>query len=79
MSSRPKPWFALRQRIFWLVRQFSTGPLDKNGRLRLGIFYCDMPKGIFLKGKTTVFINGDSYQLGKRIGPTVRINSLQGF
>lgn len=53
--------------------------LDKKGRLRLGVFYCDMPKGIFLKGKSTIFINGDSYQLGKRIGPTVRLTPYKDF
>lgn len=53
--------------------------LDKKGRLRPGAFYSDMPKGIFLNGKSQVLLNGDSYVLGKRIGPTVRIQLFKNF
>jgi hypothetical protein len=51
--------------------------LDKKGRLRPGVFYSDMPKDIFLNGRAQVLLNGDSYVLGKRIGPTVRILVLK--
>jgi len=53
--------------------------LDKKGHLRPGVFYCDMPKGIFLNGKEQVLLNGDSYVLGKRIGPTMRIQVFRNF
>ena len=46
--------------------------LDPKGRVRLGAFITDMPKGIFLKNGETIFMNGDSYVLGERMGPTVR-------
>lgn len=51
--------------------------LDKKKRFRLGVFYSDMPRGIFLKGKTTLLQNGDSYALGKRIGPTVKFTPVK--
>jgi len=47
--------------------------------MRLGVFYSDMPSFIFLKGKTTIFCNGDSYALGKRIGPTLRVIPFGNF
>jgi hypothetical protein len=53
--------------------------LDPKGRLRLGMFYSDVPKGMFLKGSAQVFYNGDSYALGKRIGPTFRVAPFQNF
>jgi hypothetical protein len=53
--------------------------IDKKGRLRVGVFYSDMPKGIFLKGSTKLLYNGDSYAYGKRIGPTVRLTPFKDF
>jgi hypothetical protein len=53
--------------------------VDHKNRLRLGMFYSDIPKDMFLKGSSQIFYNGDSYALGKRIGPTVRIAPLQNF
>jgi len=53
--------------------------LDKKARLRPGVFYSDMPKGIFLNGKEQVLLNGDSYVLGKRIGPTMKIQVFKNF
>lgn len=53
--------------------------LDRKGRFRPGVFYSDMPKGIFLKGTTVVLMNGDSYALGKRIGPTLRVTPFKNF
>lgn len=47
--------------------------IDRNSRLRLGMFYSDMPAEIFLKNGSPVFLNGDCYPPGKRIGPTARI------
>ena len=55
----------------WSGSLFRT--MDRKGRLRLGVFISDMPQGIFLKDKTVIFMNGDSYVLGERMGPTVRI------
>ena len=45
---------------------------DRKGRWRGGVFYSDMPSGMFLKGSDQVLLNGDSYVLGKRMGPTLR-------
>jgi hypothetical protein len=61
----------------WSGSLFRT--LDPKGRFRAGMFYCDMPKGIFLNGKTQVLQNGDSYGLGKRIGPTFRFAPFKNF
>ncbi len=47
--------------------------IDRKARLRLGMFYSDMPAGIFLKNGSAVFLNGDCYLTGKRIGPTVKL------
>ncbi len=61
----------------WSSSVFRT--LDPKGRFRAGVSYCDMPKGIFLNGKATVLQNGDSYGLGKRIGPTFRFTPIKNF
>jgi hypothetical protein len=61
----------------WSGSLFKT--LDRKGRVRLGAFISDMPKGIFLKNKKTIFMNGDSYVLGERLGPTVRIIPVKNF
>ena len=53
--------------------------LDRKGRVRLGAFISDMPQGIFLKGKSAILLNGDSYVLGQRIGPTVRIIPIKNL
>jgi hypothetical protein len=53
--------------------------LDPKGRLRAGVFYSDMPVEIFLNGKVQVLQNGDSYALGKRIGPTFRFKPFKDF
>jgi hypothetical protein len=53
--------------------------LDKKKRAKLGYFYSDVPAGMFLRGKTTIFQNGDSYVLGKRTGPTVRVTPFNNF
>jgi hypothetical protein len=53
--------------------------LDRKGRFRPGMFYSDMPKGIFLKGKTTIMQNGDTYTLGQRVGPTFRVTPFRDF
>ena len=45
---------------------------DRKGRWRGGVFYSDMPSSMFLKGSDQVLLNGDSYVLGKRMGPTLR-------
>lgn len=47
--------------------------VDHNGRVRLGFFMSDMPQAIFLRGQETIFFNGDSYVLGQRLGPTLRV------
>ena len=44
-----------------------------------GVFYSDMPKGIFYKGPTQVFLNGDRYVPGKRIGPTATVSPFKNF
>ena len=41
-------------------------------RIRLGVFYSDIPSRMFVNAKTTVLLNGDSYALGRRIGPVGR-------
>ena len=61
----------------WSSSVFRT--LDRKGRLRASVFYSDMPAKIFLKGKTQVLQNGDSYALGKRIGPTFRCTPFKDF
>ncbi|HEY1264555.1 MAG TPA: hypothetical protein VGF06_13600 [Terriglobales bacterium] len=47
--------------------------LDQKSRMRLGMFYSDMPAGMFLKDGSAVFLNGDCYLPGKRIGPTIKV------
>ena len=47
--------------------------MDRKSRLRLGLFYSDMPAKIFLKNGSAVFLNGDCYPPGKRIGPTAKL------
>jgi len=61
----------------WSGTVFRT--LDRKGRVRLGAFISDMPQGIFLKGKSAILLNGDSYVLGQRIGPTVRIIPIKNL
>jgi len=61
----------------WFSSLYRT--LDPKARFRMGVFYSDMPKGIFLHGKATVLQNGDSYALGKRIGPTFRFSPVKNF
>jgi len=53
--------------------------LERKGRARLGAFYSDMPMGIFLKGQQQVLLNGDSYVLGKRIGPVAKVTPFKDF
>jgi hypothetical protein len=53
--------------------------LDSQRRARLGVFYSDMPDPIFRRGKSVVLQNGDSYLLGKRIGPTLRWTLPRNF
>ena len=69
---------------------------DKRGRFRAGVFYSDMPAGIFLKRPapvqiaagvtpaaaakpTTIWMNGDFYPAGKRMGPSVRVIPFKNF
>jgi hypothetical protein len=61
----------------WSGSVFKT--LDRKGRIRLGAFVSDMPESIFLKGKDTIFLNGDFYVLGQRTGPNVRIIPAKNF
>jgi hypothetical protein len=61
----------------WSGSLFKT--LDRRGRVRLGAFVSDMPKGIFLKDKSTIFMNGDFYVLGQRFGPNVRIVPIRNL
>lgn len=61
----------------WSSSLFKT--LDPKGRMRAGIFFSDMPRGIFLKGKAEVLQNGDSYGLGQRIGPLFRVTPFKDF
>lgn len=61
----------------WSSSLFKT--LDPKGRFRAGVFYSDMPNRIFLNGKTQMLQNGDSYGLGKRIGPTFRFVPFKSF
>lgn len=53
--------------------------VDQKGRIRLGLFYSDMPAGMYLNGKAPVMLNGDSYVWGKRIGPTLRFLPVKNF
>jgi hypothetical protein len=53
--------------------------LDRKGRLRSGVFYSDMPKGIFLKNGTVILQNGDLYSVGKRMGPVLRVLPFKNF
>ena len=53
--------------------------LDHKGRFRVGAFYSDLPLDIFKNGKTVIFQNGDTYVLGKRIGPTLRITPFKNL
>jgi len=64
-------------RFGWSSTLFKT--IDRKGRVRPGVFYSDMSRSIFLMGKTTLFQNGDSYSLGKRIGPTLRVVPFSNF
>jgi len=61
----------------WSGSLFRT--LDRKKRVRVGGFISDMPKGIFLKDNETIFMNGDSYVLGERIGPTLRLIPVKNF
>lgn len=53
--------------------------LDRKGRLRAGVFYCDVPKGMFQLSASELLINGDSYGLGKHVGPTLRLTPFKNF
>jgi hypothetical protein len=53
--------------------------LDQKGRFRSGIFYSDIPTGMFQRGGSQVFRNGDCYALGKRVGPTFRVAPFKDF
>jgi len=53
--------------------------LDRKARVRAGVFYSHIPKGMFQDGTQQIFWNGDSYVLGKRIGPTVKIVPFKNF
>ena len=53
--------------------------LDKKARFRAGMFYSDMPKGMFQRGRAQIFWNGDSYALGKRVGPSFRVAPFRDF
>jgi hypothetical protein len=44
-----------------------------------GVFYSDMPKGMFFKGTSQIFMNGDRYLPGKRIGPVVNVTAFKNF
>jgi hypothetical protein len=47
--------------------------------IRTGVFYSDMPKSMFLQGTSQVFLNGDRYVPGKRLGPTVSVTPFRNF
>jgi len=47
--------------------------------VRAGVFYSDVPRGLFQKGSSQVLLNGDSYVLGKRIGPTLTVTPFKNF
>ncbi|HTR67059.1 MAG TPA: hypothetical protein VMH85_14870 [Terriglobales bacterium] len=47
--------------------------------VRAGVFYSDMPKGMFQYGSVQVLQNGDFYALGKRIGPSLTITPFKNF
>ncbi|HTZ96956.1 MAG TPA: hypothetical protein VMB18_11195 [Terriglobales bacterium] len=61
----------------WSGTLFKT--LDRKGRVRLGAFVSDMPKGIFVKDNETIFLNGDFYVLGQRFGPNVRFIPIRNL
>jgi hypothetical protein len=61
----------------WSGSVFKT--LDRKGRIRLGAFISDMPESIFLKGKSTILMNGDFYVLGQRTGPSIRVIPVKNF
>jgi len=52
---------------------------DRKGRLRLGMFFTDIPEDMFLKDGKTIFYNGDFYVLGQRLGPNIRIVPLKNL
>ncbi len=52
---------------------------DMNSKLRVGAFYSDIPKGMFQKGTTQIFLNGDRFALGKRVGPLVTFTPFRNF
>lgn len=54
-------------------------PLPGKLPVRAGVFYSDMPKAMFLKSGSQIFLNGDRYVPGKRIGPTVTVTPLKNF
>jgi hypothetical protein len=47
--------------------------LDRKSKMRLGVFYSDIPAEMFLKNGSPVLLNGDCYPAGKRLGPTAKI------
>ncbi len=65
----------------WAGTLFRT--LDKRGRFRAGMFYSDMPAGMFIKRTTptvtTICMNGDYYPAGKRVGPMLRVIPFKNF
>lgn len=61
----------------WSSSLFRT--LDSKGCFRAGVVYSGMPRRIYLNGNATVLQNGDSYGLGKRIGPTFRFTPVKNF
>lgn len=48
-------------------------------KVRAGAFYSEVPKAMFLKGTSQVLLNGDSYVLGKRIGPTLSVTPVKNL
>lgn len=61
----------------WSGTLFKT--IDRAGRVRLGAFVSDMPAGIFLKDKQIIFLNGDFYVVGQRLGPNVRFIPMRNL
>lgn len=53
--------------------------IDQKGRFRPGVFYSDIPKGMFQLGGNQIFWNGDCYALGKRVGPTFKYAPTRNF
>lgn len=51
--------------------------LDHKGRYRPGMYYLDLPRGMFQLGANQIFFNGDCYSVGKHIGPTFRYAPLR--